>query len=104
MASGILGKADLSATTETTVYTTPSGKTSSCTLSICNRSTSDSVKVRVSLTDLSVMTANSYIEFEAAIPPAGVLERSAIVLAANEKIIVRSSAASVSAVIFGVEE
>ena len=59
MASGILGRADLSATTETIVYTTPAGKTSSCTVSICNRSTSDPVKVRIAVTDLSTMTANS---------------------------------------------
>ena len=34
MASGILGTADLAATTNTTVYTVPASKTSSCSVSI----------------------------------------------------------------------
>jgi hypothetical protein len=104
MASGILAKSDPTGATETTVYTAPSGKTTSCTISVCNRSTSDASKIRIGLTDLSVLTANSYIEYEAAIPPTGVLERSAIVLLAGQKIIVRPSTSDLSVVVFGVEE
>lgn len=103
MASGILGGSDLSAATDTTVYTCPVGKTASATISVVNRSTSDSIKVRISLTPNSA-AANNYIEYEAAIPPTGVLERSAIVLAAGDKVIVRSTAATCSAVVFGIEE
>jgi hypothetical protein len=104
MATGILAKSALTGGTDTIVYTVPSGKTSSCTISCCNRSTSDTSKVRISLTELSTPTSNSYIEYEASIPPTGVLERSAIVLAANQNIIVRATSSDVSVVIFGIEE
>jgi hypothetical protein len=104
MATGILAKSALASGTDTIVYTVPAGKTSSCTISACNKSTSDTSKVRISLTAASSPEANSYIEYEAAIPPTGVLERSAVVLAASQNIIVRASSSDVAVVIFGIEE
>jgi hypothetical protein len=103
MASGILGNASLTASTDTTVYTVPSGKTASLTINFCNRSSSDPVKIRLSLTP-NIAAANNYIEYDSNVPAAGVLERGAIVLAAGDKIITRSTSSSVTVVVYGVEE
>lgn len=104
MSTGLLGKAILAATTSTTVYTVPAGKTASLTVSFCNQSSSDGAKIRLSLTDLASATANSYLEFDSNIPPNGILERGAIVAGQNENIIVRSTSDTVSVVVYGIEE
>jgi hypothetical protein len=106
MASGILAKLSPSLGTDTVLYTVPAGKTTSCTVSLLNRSTSDGLKVRLALTlsGVSSPSASDYIEYENPIPPVGVLERSAIVLGSGQSIIVRTSASDLSAVVFGIEE
>ena len=103
MASGILGTASVSALTDTTVYTVPVGKTASVTISLCNRSSSDATKVRIALSTTSAADDN-YIEYDANVPTNGILERSAIVLGAGTKVIVRSVNGTISAVVFGIEE
>lgn len=102
MASGILGSADLAATTNTTLYTVPATTFTVATVSICNRGPS-SVLVRLSLSATASPAANEYIEYDITIPPKGVIERTGLVLDAAKLIVVYSSAASVSAVAFGIE-
>lgn len=103
MPSGILGAADLAATTNTTVYTVPAGKTATCTLSLCNRN-AVSVKVRVALAAAASPSNSEFIEYDAVVPANTPLERSAIVLDATKRLVVYSDTAGVSAVAFGFEE
>jgi hypothetical protein len=104
MASGLLAQTILTATTSTTAYTVPAGKTASITVAFCNQNSSDSTKVRLSLTSLSTATANSYLEYDANIPPNGILERGALVLAAAQNVIVRATSSDVSVIVYGIEE
>jgi hypothetical protein len=105
MSTGILGQAVLAAVTSTTVYTVPAGKTASLTVSFCNMNSSDTVKVRLSLTPASTAANTSnYLEYDTNIPPNGILERGAIVAGQNENIIVRATSADVSVSVYGIEE
>jgi hypothetical protein len=105
MATGILGQALLTAVTSTTVYTVPAGKTSSLTVNFCNQNSSDTTKIRLSITP-SGAAANTatYMEYDANIPPNGVLERGAIVLGTGQNVIVRATSSDVSCVVYGIEE
>ena len=102
--SGILSQNILTFNTDTLVYTVPAGKISSLTVSVCNQSPSADARINMALTTLGSMTANSYIEFNANIPPSGVLERSAIVLEAGNTIRALSTNSNTSVVVFGIEE
>lgn len=102
MASGTLGAAALAANTDTTIYTVPVAKTATVNVAIVNRGTEEcTVNVGVTTTTLS---DSSYLEYEASVPAKGVLERSAIVIGAGEKVIVNTTGDSVTARVHGFEE
>jgi hypothetical protein len=103
MASGTLGQSAPSATTNTTVYTVPSGKTASTTVAFCNRGNA-SVAVRLAVCATSTPANDEYIEFDAIIVPNGTLERSGIIASAGKLFVVYTSAATVSVNIYGYEE
>lgn len=97
-----LAAVDVPSTTNTDVYTVPSNRRASFTLSLCNR-TSTARTVRVALRS-GTLTDADYIEFDTTLPANGVLERSGLVLGAGQVCVVRTSATGVSAVVYGVEE
>ena len=63
MATGILGSADLSANTDTTVYTVPASTFAVVTVSVSNRSANNRA-VRVALAASGTPTNAEYIEFD----------------------------------------
>lgn len=102
MATGKLGSSNLTAATNTTVYTVPSSTFSVVTLSICNRN-NQAISVRVALAATSTPTADEWIEYDAEVYGKGVLERTGIVMEAGRLLVVYASAANVSAVAWGIE-
>jgi hypothetical protein len=103
MASGILGQADLSATTNTTVYTVPADKVASCIINIVNRG-SIGATVRIALSATGTPSAAEWIEYDVGLSPTGILERGGIVLNATKNIVAYSSTANVSVSVYGFEE
>lgn len=103
MANGKLGIADLVATTNTDVYSVPTGKTATVNISVSNRA-STSVAVRVAIAATVSPTASEYIEHDVTIPPYGVLERTGVVMTALEKVVCYASASGISVRIHGFEE
>lgn len=103
MASGTLGQADLSAATNTILYTVPSGKISTFTVNICNRN-SLPISVRIAIAATGTPSNSEYIEYDALIPSNGVLERTGLVATASKNIVVYTSTATCSANVYGYEE
>lgn len=103
MASGKLGSATLEANTDTTVYTVPASTVATLNVAIVNRGDAAAV-VNVALAATATPDNADYVEFGVTIPAKGVLERTAIVAGAGERVVVRSSTADCSVRVHGFEE
>lgn len=103
MASGKLGTAALSANTNTIVYTVPASTLATLNVSVVNRGSTDAV-VNIAIAATSSPANSEYIEFGAIVEPNGILERTAIVAGADEKVVVRASTANCSVRVHGFEE
>ena len=102
MASGILGQSAPSATTNTTVYTVPASTVSTFNISVCNTS-SASIAVRIAVANSGTPSIAEYLEYNAVIPPNGVLERGGIVANAAKNVVVYASAAGLAVTVYGYE-
>ena len=102
MATGRLGASDISATTDTTVYTCPADTYAVIAVNICNRGANTS-DIRIAVASADTPTAAEYIEYDTSVFSKNVLERTGIVLSAGQRIVVYSSQASISAVVVGIE-
>ena len=107
MANGILGSADLAATSYTGIYLVPADTFSVVTVSIVNKnSTSVTVRLAVAKTDptgTTIPAADDYLEYETTILPNGVLERTGIVIDESRQVYVHSSATNVGVMVYGIE-
>ena len=103
MATGRLGANDIPATTDTTVYTCPASTFAVVTVSLCNRNASTARDIRIAVATSGTPSDAEYIEYDASLLAKGVLERTGLVLAAGQRIVVYASATDVSAVVYGIE-
>jgi len=102
MATGVLGREDLSSTTDTAVYVVPVDTFAVVTVNIANRNTTD-IAVRIAISDTSTPDNADYIEYDTTLVGNGVLERGGIVVDAGKNVVVRSDTTAVSAVVYGIE-
>lgn len=102
MASGRLGKADLAANTDVTLFTVASESVATVNINVCNRGAVNAL-VRIAIRE-GALGAADYIEYDAIVPPNGVIERTGIVMSAGEAVVCRAGAAGVSARVHGFEE
>lgn len=100
MASGLLGKADLAAATDTTLWTAPAGLTHTVSVYMANRNAT-AVTVRVAVAATGTPANSEYIDFETTIPANGVYRESGIPVSAAELVVVRASTTGVSASVRG---
>lgn len=107
MANGILGSADLAATTYTGIYLVPVDTFSVVTVSMVNKnSTSVTVRIAIAKTDPTGATtpvADDYLEYDTEILPNGVLERTGIVIDASRHVFAYSSSANTGVMVYGIE-
>lgn len=103
MASGTLGQSAPSATTNTTVYTVPSGKVATFNVNVVNRGASTAT-VRLAISATGTPGNSEWIEYGATIPANGVLERTALVASAGKNVVAYASTADTSVNVYGYEE
>lgn len=102
MATGILGRQDLAAGADTTLYVVPADTFAVITVSLANRDTQNRA-VRVAISDSATPDNADFIEYDTALIGNGVLERAGLVVDAGKYVIVRSNSTAVSAVAYGIE-
>ncbi len=105
MATGRLGTANITTTSNTTVYTVPSSTFSVVTISVCNRSNSASANIRIAVASSASPGVDEYIEYDSALVANGVLERTGLVLDAGKLLVVQTptSTPTLSVVVYGIE-
>ena len=102
MATGRLGVADLAAATNTTLYTVPASTFAVVTVNVVNRGAT-AANVRIAVASSGSPADSEYIEYDVSLSAKGVVERTGIVMDAGKLLVVRSSAVSVNAVVYGIE-
>lgn len=103
MASGRLGKARLAADTDTVIYTVPASTLATVNVNCVNTGTAAAtVKIAIATTD--VPADGDYFELSALAATGGVVERTAIMLSAGERVIVKATTDAVDVRVHGIEE
>jgi len=102
MATGRLGVQDLTADTDTTVYTVPVGTYAVANVSITNRNTT-AITMRLAMATTSTPNDEEWIEYNTVIIPNGVFERTGLVMQGGLNIVARANAADVGVTVYGIE-
>lgn len=102
MATGRLGNFAIAATTNTTVYTVPTGYYTVCNVSLTNRNAT-AVKLRVAIASTASPAVQEWIEYDTVVVPNGVFERTGLVMNAGLNIVVYSDTANVGCTVYGIE-
>ena len=104
MASGILGQAALSASTNTTVYTVPASTHAVVNINVLNRSASTAATVRLALSATGTPSTSEWIEYDVSLPKSAVLERTAVSLDSSKNIVAYTDGSEVSVSVYGIEQ
>lgn len=99
----ILGTALPAANTLAILYEVPTGRRAVVNVAACNRG-SAAAKLRVALSASATPAGSEFIEYDVGLAATEVLERTALSLAAGQKIVVQANAATVSFNVWGIEE
>ena len=102
MANGLLGFADLSANTNTTLYTVTSGLTGSFSVNFTNRNEGP-ITVSLGICASSTPANGEYLLYKVEIDGNGSLERSGLVAQGGKLVVVNASSVGVSAQVYGYE-
>ena len=102
MATGVLGREALTATTNTTVYTVPAATFAIVTINVTNRNAT-ARDIRIALATSGTPGNEDYIEYDTEIIGNGTLERGGVVVGAGTQIIAYASSTDVSVVVYGIE-
>jgi len=102
MSLKLLGKADLSATSNTSVYTVGSGKEALVNVNVVNRNSS-AVTIRLANADGGTPSNDEYIEYDYSLAGNESFQRTGIHMQASQIIVAYSSATNVSVVVDGLE-
>lgn len=103
MSSGRLGKATLSAVTQTLLYTVPALTVATVNIRVTNQNTSP-VSIRVAITEGGVPSVDDYVTYDKIVEANGILEETGMLCSAGEQVYVYSDTANVSARVHGFEE
>jgi len=99
----ILGTAKPAANTPATLYSVPVGRMAVVNVAACNTGTA-AAKLRIAVSPNAAPADSEYIEFDVSLAATEVLERTALSLAAGQKIVVRADSATVTFNAWGIEE
>jgi hypothetical protein len=105
MSSGRLGAVDILATTNTAIYSVPSGKVATVNINVCNRNAAE-IAIRLAVLDgaIGTLANEDYIEYDVPMFDNGVLERTGIVISDGQTVVAYSDTANVSVQVWGWEE
>ena len=103
MAIGILGQSNPAANTNTTVYTVPSSVSATCNVNIVNTGSSIAT-VSLAIAASATPSAAEWIEYQASLPPGGVLERGGLVAQTGKNFVVNCSTATCAVAVYGFEQ
>jgi hypothetical protein len=102
MATGRLGVQDLTADTDTTVYTVPVGTYAIANVSVTNRNAT-SITLRLAMATTSTPDNEEWIEYDTVIIPNGVFERTGLVMQGGLNIVTKANQGSVGVTVYGIE-
>ena len=102
MATGRLGNFAIAATTNTTVYTVPTGYYTVCNISLTNRNAT-AINIRLAMASTGTPNASEWLEYDTILIPNGVFERTGLVLQAGLNIVVYSDTANLGCTVYGIE-
>jgi hypothetical protein len=105
MPTGRLGISNITTTANTTVYTVPATTFSVVSVNIVNRSSSAPVLIKLGVATSGTPGLDEWIEFNSSLVANGVLERTGIVMAAAQVLVVQTDTATpaLSVVVYGIE-
>ena len=105
MPTGRLGTANITTTSDTTVYTVPAATFSVVSINVVNRSSSAAAQIRIAIASSATPGVAEYIEYDSSLVANGVLERTGIVMDAAKIIVVQTPTATptLSVVVYGIE-